>query len=67
MTHIAPPGAGIGGLPLAFAMRSTLRKHTRSAVVSNAPGFHRAPSDARVAADWCGRDKSVGIGELESP
>jgi sulfide:quinone oxidoreductase len=65
MTHIAILDAGICGLPLAYAMRSPLRKDERITVVSNTPGFHFVPSNPRVAVNWRGRDKIVGIVKLE--
>jgi sulfide:quinone oxidoreductase len=66
MTHIAILDAGIGELPLAYEMRSTPRKDERITVVSNIPGFHFVPSSPRVAVNWRGRDKIVGIVKLES-
>jgi sulfide:quinone oxidoreductase len=66
VTHIVILGAGIGGLPPAYEMRSTLRRNERITVVSNTPSFHLVPSNPWVAVNWRGRDKIVGIVKLES-
>ena len=52
MAHIVIPGAGIGGMPLAYEMREAARPEVRITVISNVATFHFVASNPRVAVNW---------------
>jgi len=52
MAHVVIIGAGLGGVPMAFEMRSHLRKEDRVTVIADTPTFHFTPSNPWVAVDW---------------
>ncbi len=65
MAHIVILGAGIGGMPMAYEMRETLRKEDRITVISDSSRFHFVPSNPWVAVDWRKRDDiELEIGPL---
>jgi sulfide:quinone oxidoreductase len=57
MTHIVIIGGGIGGIPMAFEMRSLLKKGEHITVVSNSDSFQFVPSNPWVAVNWRTREK----------
>ncbi len=52
MAHIVILGAGIGGLPAAFEMRSALARQHRVTVVNATDTFQFVPSNPWVAVGW---------------
>jgi sulfide:quinone oxidoreductase len=52
MAHVIVLGAGLGGMPLAYEMKSQLRKSDRVTVVGNGPNFQFVPSNPWVAVRW---------------
>jgi sulfide:quinone oxidoreductase len=52
MTHVVIVGAGIGGVPAAYAMRAGLDSQDRVSVVSDKDYFHFVPSNPWVAMGW---------------
>ena len=61
MAHVVILGAGLGGMPMAYEMKSSLRKEDRLTVVGNGPNFHFVPSNPWVAVGWRTR------GDIEFP
>ena len=45
MAHIVILGAGIGGIPMAYEMKSLTKPGDRITVVSNVSYFHFVPSN----------------------
>jgi sulfide:quinone oxidoreductase len=56
MAHIAIIGAGVGGMPAAYELRSLLSKEHRITVVSAVDYFQFTPSNPWVAVGWRDRD-----------
>ena len=56
MTHVVVVGAGIAGVPAAYAMKNRLGAQDKVTVVSDKDYFHFVPSNPWVAMGW--RDKS---------
>lgn len=56
MTHIVIAGAGIAGVPAAYAMKNRLGPQDKVTVVSNTDYFHFVPSNPWVAMGW--RDRA---------
>ena len=52
MAHIAIVGAGIGGVPCAFELRSKLGKEHRVTLIGSSPHFEFTPSNPWVAVGW---------------
>ena len=52
MAHIVVLGAGIGGMPAAYELRSTLAKEHRITVVNAVDYFQFVPSNPWVAVGW---------------
>lgn len=52
MAHVVILGAGVGGMPMAYEMKSALRAEDRVTVVGNGPTFHFVPSNPWVAVGW---------------
>ena len=52
MAHIVILGAGIGGIPMAYVMKSLAKPGDRITVVSNVSYFHFVPSNPWVAVGW---------------
>ncbi len=52
MAHIVILGAGIGGMPMAYELRSLLGPAEHITVVSNCATFHFVPSNPWVAVNW---------------
>jgi sulfide:quinone oxidoreductase len=57
MTHVVIVGAGIGGVPAAYALRAGLGPQDRVSVVSDKDYFHFVPSNPWVAMGWRGYDE----------
>ncbi|MFZ5660048.1 MAG: NAD(P)/FAD-dependent oxidoreductase [Pseudomonadota bacterium] len=56
MTHVAVVGAGIAGVPAAYALRERLGPQDRVTVLSDRDYFHFVPSNPWLAAGW--RDRN---------
>ena len=56
MAHIVIIGAGVGGMPAAYELRSLLSKEHRITVVSAVDYFQFTPSNPWVAVGWRDRD-----------
>jgi len=56
MAHIVIIGGGIGGIPMAFEMRTLLKSGERITVVSNSDSFQFVPSNPWVAVNWRSRE-----------
>jgi sulfide:quinone oxidoreductase len=52
MTHVVILGAGIAGVPTAYALKAQLGPHDEVTVVSDRPYFHFVPSNPWVAMGW---------------
>ena len=52
MTHIVILGAGIGGIPMAYEMKSLLKKGEEITVISDSDTFQFTPSNPWVAVNW---------------
>ena len=52
MTHVVIAGAGIAGVPAAYAMKNRLGPQDKVTVVSNRDYFHFVPSNPWVAMGW---------------
>lgn len=52
MTHVVIAGAGIAGVPAAYAMKNRLGPQDKVTVVSNKDYFHFVPSNPWVAMGW---------------
>ena len=57
MTHVVIVGAGIGGVPAAYALRAGLGPLDRVSVVSDKDYFHFVPSNPWLAMGWRGYDE----------
>lgn len=58
MAHIAIMGAGLGGVPCAYAMRKCLGKTHRVTLIGASPYFEFTPSNPWVAVGWREREKT---------
>lgn len=56
MAHVLVMGAGIGGMPMAYELRETLRSEDRITVISDNSHFHFVPSNPWVAVNWRSRE-----------
>lgn len=56
MTHVVIVGAGIAGVPAAYAMQNRLGPKDRLTVISDKDYFHFVPSNPWIAMGW--RDRS---------
>lgn len=56
MAHVVVLGAGIGGMPMAYELRETLRPEDRITVISDTTDFHFVPSNPWVAVNWRKRE-----------
>jgi sulfide:quinone oxidoreductase len=56
MTHVVVLGAGIAGVPAAYALKSRLSAHDQVTVVSDKDYFHFVPSNPWIAMGW--RDRA---------
>ena len=56
MAHIVIMGAGLGGLPAAYELRSALPEEHRVTVVSAVDYFQFVPSNPWIAVGWRKRD-----------
>ena len=56
MAHIVSLGAGIGGMPMAYDLRTRARKEDKITVISNVDYFQFVPSNPWVAVNWRKRD-----------
>ena len=52
MTHVVIAGAGIAGVPAAYAMKNRLGPQDKVTVVSNKDYFHFVPSNPWIAMGW---------------
>ncbi len=52
MAKIVVLGAGIGGVPMAFELKETLKKEHEVVVISDSPTFHFVPSNPWVPPKW---------------
>ncbi|MGR9115091.1 MAG: NAD(P)/FAD-dependent oxidoreductase [Gammaproteobacteria bacterium] len=52
MARIVVLGAGIGGVPMAFEMKETVKKNHEVIVISDSPTFHFVPSNPWVPPKW---------------
>lgn len=52
MTHVIIVGAGIAGVPAAYAMKNRLDSSDKVTVISNKDYFHFVPSNPWVAMGW---------------
>ena len=59
MAHIVIMGAGLGGLPAAYELRSALPEEHRVTVVSAVDYFQFVPSNPWIAVGWRKRDDIV--------
>ena len=59
MAHIVIMGAGLGGLPAAYELRSALSEEHRVTVVSAVDYFQFVPSNPWIAVGWRKRDDIV--------
>ena len=57
MAHIVIMGAGLGGLPAAYELRSALPEEHRVTVVSAVDYFQFVPSNPWIAVGWRKRDE----------
>jgi sulfide:quinone oxidoreductase len=63
MTHIVIAGAGIAGVPAAYAIRNRLRPQDKVTVISDKDYFHFVPSNPWIAMGWReAKDISFPIG-----
>ena len=58
MAHIAIIGAGLGGVPCAYAMRKRLGNAHRVTLIGSSPYFEFTPSNPWVAVGWREREKT---------
>ncbi|MDE3021763.1 MAG: FAD-dependent oxidoreductase [Pseudomonadota bacterium] len=56
MTHVVIVGAGIAGVPAAYAMRNRLSPKDKVTVISDRDYFHFVPSNPWVAMGWRNRN-----------
>ncbi len=56
MTHVIIAGAGIAGVPAAYAMKNRLGAQDNVTVISNKDYFHFVPSNPWVAMGWRDRE-----------
>lgn len=56
MAHVVVLGAGIGGMPMAYELRESLRAEDRITVISDTGDFHFVPSNPWVAVKWRSRE-----------
>ena len=59
MAHVVIIGAGIGGMPAAYEMRSKLPREDRVTVISAVDYFQFVPSNPWIAVGWRKRDDIV--------
>lgn len=59
MAHVVNIGAGIGGMPAAYEMRSKLPREDRITVISAVDYFQFVPSNPWIAVGWRKRDDIV--------
>ena len=59
MTHVVIIGAGLGGMPAAYEMRSALAKDDKVTVISAVDYFQFMPSNPWIAVGWRKRDEIV--------
>ena len=59
MAHIVVLGAGIGGMPAAYELRSKLPPQHRVTVISAVDYFQFVPSNPWIAVGWRQRDDIV--------
>ena len=59
MAHVVIIGAGIGGMPAAYEMRSKLPREDRITVISAVDYFQFVPSNPWIAVGWRKRDDIV--------
>ena len=52
MTHVVVLGAGIAGIPVAYALKSRLGRNDEVTVVSDRDYFHFVPSNPWIAMGW---------------
>ncbi|MGR9052816.1 MAG: hypothetical protein ACU84J_09220, partial [Gammaproteobacteria bacterium] len=52
MARIVVLGAGIGGVPMAYEMKETVKKQHEVIVISDSPTFHFVPSNPWVPPKW---------------
>jgi len=52
MARIVVLGAGIGGVPMAYEMKETVKKNHEVIVISDSPTFHFVPSNPWVPPKW---------------
>jgi len=52
MARIVILGAGIGGVPMAYEMKETVKKNHEVIVISDSPTFHFVPSNPWVPPKW---------------
>jgi len=52
MARIVILGAGIGGVPMAYEMKETVRKNHDVIVISDTPTFHFVPSNPWIPPRW---------------
>jgi sulfide:quinone oxidoreductase len=63
MTHVVIAGAGIAGVPAAYAIKNRLRPQDKVTVISDKDYFHFVPSNPWVAMGWRDtKDISFAIG-----
>jgi sulfide:quinone oxidoreductase len=55
MTHVVVLGAGIAGIPAAYALKSRLGRNDEVTVVSDRDYFHFVPSNPWIAMGWRNR------------
>ncbi len=58
MAHIVIIGAGLGGVPCAYALRKRLDKAHRVTLVGSSPYFEFTPSNPWVAVGWRERERT---------
>ena len=52
MAHIVILGAGIGGMPMAYEMKSLARSSDKITVIGDSPVFQFTPSNPWLAVNW---------------
>ncbi len=55
MTHVVIIGAGIAGVPAAYAIKAQLGSKEKVTVVSDKDYFHFVPSNPWIAMGWRNR------------
>lgn len=65
MAHVVIVGAGIAGVPAAYALRNRLHRQDKVTIVSDKDYFHFVPSNPWIAMGW--RDRSDIAFPIQGP